>query len=413
MPLKLKIYIWVILASAIALFIYLMPSFPLLSNIWPVFIFFLAISTFAEFIPVDLPVSGAVSIGFPIDFVLILVYGPAFAMLITALGALIGEIIEKQRRSWYKIIFNASQFALSAGIAGIIYQEFGGVVGTSNITNYIVPATICAFTYYFINSSLFVIVIHLAEGISLWSIWKTKLKGIITTYVALAPIGFIMAMIYVTIGIWGIILFFFPLILARRSFELYTKMRKVYLETIRALAAAIDAKDPYTKGHSERVAETSVALAQELNLSDRDIENIEYTALLHDIGKIGIADNILGKNSSLTKKEFGKIKKHTIMGAKIIEPVDFLKNSYKAIYHHHEKYNGKGYPDGLKSEDIPLSARIIAVADAYDAMGSDRPYRKKLNHNKILRELKEQSGKQFDPEVVKVLISVLEIEREE
>jgi putative nucleotidyltransferase with HDIG domain len=413
LPLKLKIYIWVILASAIALFIYLMPSFPLLSNIWPVFIFFLAISTFAEFIPVDLPVSGAVSIGFPIDFVLILVYGPALAMLITALGALIGEIIEKERRSWYKIIFNASQFALSAGIAGIIYQEFGGVVGASNITNYIVPAIICAFAYYFINSSLFVIVIHLAEGISLWSIWKTKLKGIITTYIALAPIGFIMAMIYVTIGIWGIILFFFPLILARRSFELYTKMRKVYLETIRALAAAIDAKDPYTKGHSERVAETSVALAQELNLSDRDIENIEYTALLHDIGKIGIADNILGKNSSLTKKEFGKIKKHTIMGAKIIEPVDFLKNSYKAIYHHHEKYNGKGYPDGLKSEDIPLSARIIAVADAYDAMGSDRPYRKKLNHNKILRELKEQSGKQFDPEVVKVLISVLEIEREE
>jgi HD-GYP domain-containing protein (c-di-GMP phosphodiesterase class II) len=165
-------------------------------------------------------------------------------------------------------------------------------------------------------------------------------------------------------------------------------MRKVYLDTIRALAAAIDAKDPYTKGHSERVAEISLALAQELNLSDRDIESIEYTALLHDIGKIGVSDNI-------------------------IEPVDFLKNSYEAIYHHHEKYNGKGYPDGLKSEDIPLSARIIAVADAYDAMGSDRPYRKKLNKDKILNELKDQSGKQFDPEVVKALISVLNREREE
>ena len=413
MPLKLKIYIWVITASAIALFIYLMPSFPLFSNIWPVFIFFLAISTFAEFIPVDLPVSGAVSIGFPVDFVLILVYGPALAMLITALGALIGEIIEKERRSWYKIIFNASQFALSAGIAGIVYQELGGVIGTTNLTGYIIPALICALTYYFINSSLFVIVIHLAEGISLWSIWKTKLKGIITTYIALAPIGFIMAMVYVTIGIWGIILFFFPLILARRSFELYTKMRKVYLDTIRALAEAIDAKDPYTKGHSERVAKTSVALAQELNLSDREIENIEYTALLHDIGKIGIEDRILGKNSSLTNEEFNKIKEHPITGAKIIEPVDFLKNSYKAIYHHHEKYNGKGYPDGIKSEDIPILARIIAVADAYDAMGSDRPYRKKLNKDKILKELKDQSGKQFDPEVVKALISVLDREREE
>jgi len=412
LPLKLKIYIWAIIASAIALFIYLMPSFPLLSNIWPVFIFFLAISTFAEFIPVDLPVSGAVSIGFPIDFVLILVYGPALAMLITALGALIGEIIEKERRSWYKIIFNASQFALSAGIAGIVYQELGGVISTTNLTGYIIPALICALTYYFINSSLFVMVIHLAEGISLWSIWKTKLKGIITTYIALAPIGFIMAMVYVTIGIWGIILFFFPLILARRSFELYTKMRKVYLETIRALAAAIDAKDPYTKGHSERVAEASIAIAQELNLSDRDIENIEYTALLHDIGKIGIKDKILSKKSSLTNQEFDKIKEHTIMGAKIIEPVDFLKNSYKAIYHHHERYNGKGYPDGIKSEGIPILARIIAVADAYDAMGSDRPYRKKLNKDKILKELKDQSGKQFDPEAVKALISILDRKRE-
>jgi len=224
--------------------------------------------------------------------------------------------------------------------------------------------------------------------------------------------GFLMAIVYVEVGIVGILLFFLPLLLARRSFELYTKMRKVYLDTIRALAAAIDAKDPYTKGHSERVAETSVALAQELNLSDRDIEDIEYTALLHDIGKIGIADKILGKKGSLTNQEYEKIKEHTIMGANIIEPVDFLKNSYEAIYHHHERYDGKGYPDGVKSKDIPVFSRIIAVADAYDAMNSDRPYRKKLNKDKILKELTDQSGKQFDPEVVEALISVLDRERE-
>jgi len=379
---------------------------------WLIFIFFLAISVFVEFVPVDLPLEGRVTIGFPIDFVVILIYGPAWALLIAFLGEIIADTINR-KTVWYKILFNASQYALSAGIAGVVYQELGGVVGTPNITNYIIPAIICAFTYYFINSNLFMVVIHLAEGISARSIWKTQLKGIIATYIALAPIGFIMAMVYISVGIWGIILFFFPLILARRSFELYTKMRKVYLDTIRALAAAIDAKDPYTKGHSERVAKMSVTLAQELNLSDRDIENIEYTALLHDIGKIGIADSILGKKDSLTIQEYDKIKEHTIMGANIIEPVDFLKNSYWAIYHHHEKYNGKGYPDGLKSEDIPILARIIAAADAYDAMNSDRPYRKKLNKNKILQELKDQSGKQFDPEVVKALISLLDREREE
>jgi len=412
LSLKLKIYIGVITASAIVLFIYLSPSLPSFSNTWWAIIFFLALSTFAEFIPVDLPVGGVISIGFPIDFVVILVYGPTLAMLIATFSALIGETIEK-KVSWYKIIFNSSQCALSAGIAGLVYQYAGGIIGFQNFFKFFFPAVLCASIYPVINLILVNIFISLEQRIKITSVWRINFKDILPSYVAEAPIGFLMAVIYVQTGVLGILLFFLPLLLARRSFELYTKMRKVYLETIRALAAAIDAKDPYTKGHSERVSETSVALAQELNLSGRDIENIEYTALLHDIGKIGIADNILGKKSSLTNKEFDKIKEHTVMGAKIIEPVDFLKNSYKAIYHHHEKYNGKGYPDGIKSEDIPILARIIAVADAYDAMGSDRPYRKKLNKDKILKELKDQSGKQFDPEVVKALISVLDKEREE
>jgi len=390
LSLKLKIYIVVITALAIALFIYLSPSLPSFSNTWWAIIFFLTLSTFAEFIPVDLPIGGVISIGFPIDFVVILVYGPALAMLIAALSAVIGEIIEK-KVSWYKIIFNSSQCALSAGIAGLVYQYTGGIVGFQNLFRFILPAALCAFIYCLINLVLVNIFISLEKSVRITAVWRINFKDILPSYLAEAPIGFLMAIVYVEVGIFGILLFFLPLLLARRSFELYTKMRKVYLDTIRALAAAIDAKDPYTKGHSERVAETSVALAQELNLSDRDIENIEYTALLHDIGKIG---------------------EHTIMGAKIIEPVDFLKNSYKAIYHHHEKYNGKGYPDGLKSEDIPILARIIAVADAYDAMNSDRPYRKKLNKDKILNELKDQSGKQFDPEVVKALISILDRERD-
>ena len=411
MPLKLKIFIGAITVLAIALFIYLVPSLLSLSNIWLVLIFFLAISVFAEFIPVDLPMAGSITIGFPIDFVIILVYGPALAMLITAISAIISEVLEK-KTSWYKVIFNASQYALSVGVAGLTYQFVGGVVGFQNFFKFALPAALCALSYCVVNSILVAMVISLSQETKLTTVWRVNIKEMIPSYLAEAPMGFIMAIVYVEVGIIGILLFFLPLLLARRSFELYTKMRKVYLDTIRALAAAIDAKDPYTKGHSERVAETSVVLAQELNLSDKDIENIEYTALLHDIGKIGIADNILGKNSSLTNKEFDKIKEHTVIGAKIIEPVDFLKNSYKAIYHHHEKYNGKGYPDGIKSEKIPILARIIAVADAYDAMSSDRPYRKKLSHNKILRELEEQSGKQFDPEVVKALNLFLDRERE-
>lgn len=411
MPFKLKIYIGVITVSAIALFLYLLPSLPSLYDIWFVLIFFIGISTFAEFIPVDLPVGGGISIGFPIDFLLILVYGPALAMLITALGALIAEIIEG-KKSWYKIIFNSSQYALTAGIAGIIYKQVGGVVGAQNIIKFILPASICAFAYCVVNVTLFSIVIIFSQNKGIKTIWRMSIKEIIPSYIAEAPMGFLMAIVYMEVGIIGILLFFLPLLLARRSFELYTKMRKVYLDTIRALAAAIDAKDPYTKGHSERVSKNAVALAQEMNLPDREIENIEYSALLHDVGKIGIEDSILRKKDKLTDQEFKKIKEHTIMGANIIEPVDFLKNSYKAIYHHHERYNGNGYPDGIKEEEIPLSAKIIAVADSYDAMGSDRPYRKKLSKDKIIKEIKEQSGKQFDPNVVKAFLSILERKKE-
>jgi putative nucleotidyltransferase with HDIG domain len=412
LSLKLKIYIGAVTGLAIAFFIYLVPSLSLTANTWLILTFFIVLSTVAEFMPVDLPFGGRVTIGFPIDFVVILIYGPFFAICVTFMGEILGDILNR-KTIWYKTLFNASQYALSAGIAGMVYQGLGGVVGEVNLTNYIVPAAICAISYFLINSNLFMIVVSLSEEVSILSVWEKQIRGTLATYIALAPIGFIMALVYANIGIWGIILFFFPLFLARRSFELYTKMRKMYLETIRALAAAIDAKDPYTKGHSERVAKIAVVLATELNLSDRDIENIEYTALLHDIGKIGIDDRILGKSSKLSNEEFKKIKEHPIVGAKIIEPIDFLKNSYETIYHHHERYNGGGYPDGLKEKDIPLCARIIAVADAYDAMGSDRPYRKKLSKEKILKEFTEQSGKQFDPQIVNALMLIFKREREE
>ena len=412
MSLKLKVYIGVVTGGAIGLFIYLFSTLSFSPNMWLIFIFFLVLSTFAEFIPVELPGGGSITIGFPIDFVIILVYGPVFAMLITALSAIIGVTV-KGKTSWYKIIFDASQYALSAGVAGVVYQYTGGIIGFQNFFKFAFPAALCALTYCIVNSILVAIVICLDQGIKITTVWKINIREMIPSYLSEAPIGFLMAIIYVEVGIVGILLFFLPLLLARRSFELYTKMQKMYLETIRALAAAIDAKDPYTKGHSERVTQTSIALARELNLPEREIDNIEYAALLHDIGKIGIDEKILGKNDGLTSEEFKRIKEHTIIGANIIRPVEFLKDSYKTVYHHHERYDGDGYPDGLKGEDIPLSARIIAVADAYDAMGSDRPYRKKLNKDKILKELKDQSGKQFDPEVVKALISVLDREREE
>ncbi len=391
---------------AIALFVYLIPTIPVLSEMWIPLLFFIIISIMAEFIPVSLPEGGEITITFPIDFVVILVYGPALAMIVSAFSS-IGLLFNKNDKKIEKVLFNASQFSIASGLAALVYQYSGGIIGKINFIDFILPATICAFTYCIINSFLVTVVISLDNEESITKVYRVNIKETFPSYLAEAPLGFIMAIIYVEIGILGILLFFFPLLLARRSFELYTKMRKMYLGTIRTLAAAIDAKDPYTHGHSERVSKMAIKLARKLDYLETEIEFIEYAAILHDIGKIGIEDHILGKKDKLTDQEYEKVKQHPVIGAKIIGSIEFLKKCSNTVLHHHERYDGKGYPDGLKGEKISKCARLLAIVDSYDAMNSDRPYRKKLSEPEILNELDTQAGKQFDPEMVKVFISLL------
>jgi putative nucleotidyltransferase with HDIG domain len=402
---KLKIFIALVLISAIILLILLLPTMPLLSEIWLPILFFTVIAMLAEYLSVFLPAGGQITVAFPISFVIILVYGPAVAILVEILSV-IWEIFKK-RGNWYKTLFNAAQYSLSSGLAGVVYISSGGVVGTQNIINYLLPAALCALTYCFINLFLVTCVISLDSGMQITKVYRINIKDIIPSYLAEAPMGFIMAIIYVHIGILGILLFFFPLLLARQSFELYTRMRKIYLDTIRTLAATIDAKDPYTHGHSERVSQLAVQLARKLDFAETEIEYLEYAAILHDIGKIGIEDRILGKKDRLTDEEYDKIKEHPVIGASIIGSIEFLQKCSQTVLHHHERYNGGGYPHGLKGEEIPRTARLLAVVDAYDAMNSDRPYRKKLSENDILEEIERESGKQFDPAIARTFISLI------
>ncbi|GAI24202.1 unnamed protein product, partial [marine sediment metagenome] len=158
--------------------------------------------------------------------------------------------------------------------------------------------------------------------------------------------------------------------------HLYHKIQDSYFEIVKALAQAMEAKDPYTHGHSARVMEYAVQIAQKLGLPEEKIESLRYASILHDIGKIGVRGIILNNPNGLTGEEYDEIKKHPLVGEGIIKPIELLQPIRPLIRHHHEWYNGKGYPDGLSGENIPLSARILAVADAYDAMKSDRPYRK-------------------------------------
>lgn len=191
--------------------------------------------------------------------------------------------------------------------------------------------------------------------------------------------------------------------------RLYEDLRNTYMRTIKSLAQAIDARDHYTHSHSENVARYAASIAEEMHLPVRETELIRDACALHDLGKIGIDDRILSKPSSLTPEEWQDIKKHPLMGAKILEPLTFLNEVIDLVRQHHEHYDGTGYPQGLRGEDILLGARIIHLADAYEAMTSPRAYRKiPLSKEEALYEVKRNSGTQFDPKVVEAFLRVLD-----
>lgn len=189
--------------------------------------------------------------------------------------------------------------------------------------------------------------------------------------------------------------------------HLYEQIRRNFLATISALAEAVDAKDPYTRGHSDRVTKYAICLAEEMGLDPNQIEAIQISSILHDIGKIGVSEKILLKPAKLTEKEYALVKEHSTIGAKILEPVKFPWPVIPLVLHHHERYNGRGYPQGLKDKEIPLGARILAVVDAYDAMMTDRPYRRALSRVETVAELVKNSGTQFDPKLVEAFLKII------
>jgi putative nucleotidyltransferase with HDIG domain len=189
--------------------------------------------------------------------------------------------------------------------------------------------------------------------------------------------------------------------------RLFAALERAYLETIRALASAIDAKDPYTRGHSERVAKLAVEIGRELGLDAAQLRTLEFSGILHDVGKIGVPEQVLQKPAKLTPEEFLVVRSHAAIGAEIIEGVEFLKSAEPAIRHHHERWDGKGYPDGLAGEAIPLIARIINAADTWDACTSERPYHRARSAAEVISIMAQLRGAQLDPNVHDATLRVL------
>jgi len=403
----LLVYIGLIVAGGVTFLIYMPPAIVMRDVVG--IIVFVALTFWAEASPITLPRGGgSVSVSFWPIYASILLWGPSAGAWVAAVGAVRMRELRGQV-SLEKVLFNRGQLALSAGLAGLVYVLLGGQPGDLDLsTSMFLPLAACGLTYFVTNLTAVVGAMAIAQGVSVRDMWLSNFKWVIPQYVLLTPLAIFLAYMYKLTGIFGAVMFMAPFLAARHSMQLYMDMRQDYLSTISALIQAVEAKDPYTRGHSESVRRYTVEIAKEMRLPADVTERLEYASLLHDIGKIGVAESILRKPGRLTDEEYMEIKAHPAIGANIVQKLRLLGQEAGTVRSHHEWLNGRGYPDGLTGDRIPLGARIIAVADAYDAMTSDRPYRRTMSSQEAVAELERCSGAQFDPPVVAAMVRVLE-----
>jgi putative nucleotidyltransferase with HDIG domain len=369
-------------------------------------IVFSVLSAIAETFLILLPKVGGVSVSFALTFSAILLTNPLTAAIITASGIIFRcPYVDGKGRvhifnnPFYKTVFNISQYIINAGVAGLIYVYVNNLFDFGFKVFNPIAGSVCLIVYLFLNSFFMAALMSILLKEKLYFIWKNYLLGFIN--IALVSLlGIVLAFSYDSYGSGGILLFFIPLMFARYTFKLYLDMRKNYFDTLNVLVRAIEASDPYTSGHSMRVSAYAEAIAKQVGLPQNKIDLIKSAALLHDIGKIGIDKNILNKVGRLEKEEFEAIKSHPEIGATIIADLSYLSNISDIIRHHHERNDGKGYPDGLSYDKIPLETSILTIADSFDAMTTNRPYRSSLSLEAALQEIKDNGGTQFNPDIV-------------
>ncbi len=359
-----------------------------------------------ESLPVALPKGGYVTVSYSIFLSSLLLFPLGVTLIIITLSCLLIFGKAGLDQPLYKRVFNASQYVLAITAAYTIislskspYFRFD----LESIIFYLMAAAV----YMVINMTIVTIIVGFSTSKSPWSIWVVNFRWALPNFMALVPLGFLLALLYKNWGPLGLLLLFIPLLVSRHSFQLYIDMRENYLNTVEALVQALEAKDTYTSGHSERVGKFAVAIAEEIKMSEEKIEFLKYAAVLHDVGKIGVNEAILNKEGKLLEAEWESIRSHPVIGQTIIKSIKFLFDIGQVVRHHHERYDGKGYPDGIKGIEIPLESRIIAVADTYDAITSDRSYRRGSSHDEAIEELKRASGSQLDPDIVEAFCKVV------
>jgi HD-GYP domain-containing protein (c-di-GMP phosphodiesterase class II) len=395
----------------------------------------IALACVAQRVPVFLFRSSAISVSFAAVIAAYVLYGTAPAMWVGLAQALVNSFTP-HRKPARKMAFNFGSFALSAFVAGELYRLAGGLTPPVAIAPTLVAVAVSAAAYFLVNTTLTAFAIALSEGQNVISVWRTNYSWMPVNFGATAVQGAALALAYQALGLFGVFVFTVPLCVAWFSFRLYMaksnevrqrneeltsvnellrqtndRLEQSHISVIGALIGALEAKESHLSGHAATTMHYSVEVGHKLGLGAEEIAAIKLGALFHDVGKIGVPESLLSKPDELTEEEWVEMRAHPTIGASLLGNVPMLDRIRPVVVAHHENFDGTGYPRGLKGGEIPLAAQIISVADAYDAMTSERPYRVPKRPKAALRELRANAGTQFNPVVVEAFIAIVIEER--
>ena len=371
---------------------------------------FAAMGLVAQALAYSMPTGSTASIAFLPFLTSIVLYPSWVTIAIVATAMTFAEL--RQKKPIVKRAFNIGQFIVAIAAAAAVYLALGGVSLQADAKFHMLPHASAVTAFMIVNTGLVAGVIALSTERNFFTVWRQNTKGTVGYDLLAIPVVFWCAWLYTKLG-WGGVAFVFVGMTGTRQFYQKNRLLEIaYEETLEILVGAVELRDPYTSGHSHRVRKYSTIIASALGLPTKQVERIGIAALLHDVGKIdGIFVPILQKPGRLTPEERAIMELHPIKSAELVARASQLADIVPTVRHHHENWNGTGYPAQLAGKAIPLGSRIIMFADTIDAMTTDRPYRKALGQNEVRAELHKHRGTQFDPNICDALIDSPEFSR--
>ncbi len=345
------------------------------------------------------------------------ILGPSLSIFLVFSSSLLSELFlrsDETKKGWdtffIPITFNVSQFTVAITLSGLVIT----IVGYQRLLLQTIPqylwAVAASFIYLFLNLIFVMGIIAITEQKNFMFLLRRRIREFFIQIMALVVLALLITVLY-SVSFWHVFLILIPLILVHVSFRSHMRLQTETRKTFEKISRILDERDHYTAVHSSEVAELAVKIGQEMGLPQGEIEKIDIAARVHDIGKIAVPDAILLKPAPLTEEEWEVMKRHPLISAELIEGLEIYTPVADAVRHEHERWDGSGYPDGLKGEEIPLLARIIAAADIYNALTTSRPYRKAFTHEQVVESIKKSRGRDLDPIVADALLRVITSQR--